>query len=287
MNTYVIGDVHGCYKTLDKLLTKIALNKNDKVIFTGDLVARGKGSLQVLDLILKNKNQMNSVLGNHDLHLLYLYHSKQKDTQNTHQLKEILCAKNSEEIFNYLTNRPLLITEKNTVISHAGIYPSWNIKKAQILAKEMEQKLNKEFFQNFSIMYGNMPNTWSDDLQGEQRYRFILNAFTRMRYVFYNKLGSNVKLDFSQNCNPKKLPQNSYLIPWFATNNSQIHKNIDLAHRVVFGHWSSLDCRCEFKDKIYNNYYALDSSCAWGDKLTALRIDKENNTTIISIKNIE
>jgi len=49
MSTYVIGDVHGCFDELKKLLKKISFNPSkDSIIFTGDLVNRGNQSLEVL-----------------------------------------------------------------------------------------------------------------------------------------------------------------------------------------------------------------------------------------------
>ena len=52
MACYVIGDVHGCFSALDKLLDKIQLTAEDRLIFLGDYVARGSDSLGVLRLIM-------------------------------------------------------------------------------------------------------------------------------------------------------------------------------------------------------------------------------------------
>ncbi len=53
MSTYVIGDVHGCFNELRRLLEKINFKKDeDKIIFIGDLVNRGTQSLEVLDFCL-------------------------------------------------------------------------------------------------------------------------------------------------------------------------------------------------------------------------------------------
>ena len=49
MATYLIGDVHGCYDELVALLHQVDFNfKKDTLWLTGDLVARGPGSLDVL-----------------------------------------------------------------------------------------------------------------------------------------------------------------------------------------------------------------------------------------------
>lgn len=62
MNYAIISDIHGCYKTLLKLLSEIP--KDHKVIFAGDLVDRGPQSRRVIEFAIKNN--IPCVLGNHD-----------------------------------------------------------------------------------------------------------------------------------------------------------------------------------------------------------------------------
>ena len=67
---YIIGDVQGCYDTLQKLLKKINFNEErDRLFFLGDLVNRGKKSLETLRFIYAIRENANMVLGNHDFHL--------------------------------------------------------------------------------------------------------------------------------------------------------------------------------------------------------------------------
>lgn len=65
---WVVGDVHGCYKTLKLLLSHLPDDAN--ICFTGDLVDRGPRSMQVLDLVMEKG--YDCVLGNHDLMFLSL-----------------------------------------------------------------------------------------------------------------------------------------------------------------------------------------------------------------------
>ena len=68
---YIIGDVQGCYDTLQKLLKKINYRKDkDRLFFLGDVVNRGNKSLETLRFIYSLKENANMVLGNHDFHLL-------------------------------------------------------------------------------------------------------------------------------------------------------------------------------------------------------------------------
>jgi serine/threonine protein phosphatase 1 len=59
---YIIGDVHGCYKTLLALVKQ--LPEKAKIVFVGDLINRGPQSKQVVDFVMKNG--YDCVLGNHE-----------------------------------------------------------------------------------------------------------------------------------------------------------------------------------------------------------------------------
>jgi serine/threonine protein phosphatase 1 len=62
---HIIGDVHGCYKTLIALVEK--LRKKDEeipIVFCGDLIDRGPKSKEVIDFAIDNN--FLCVLGNHE-----------------------------------------------------------------------------------------------------------------------------------------------------------------------------------------------------------------------------
>ena len=71
MATYVVGDVQGCFKTLERLLDKINFDpQKDFLWFIGDLVNVGKNSLKALKWAYKNRDSCNLLIGNHELNLL-------------------------------------------------------------------------------------------------------------------------------------------------------------------------------------------------------------------------
>ena len=108
MSTFVVGDVHGCFAQFLRLLDKMNFNPSeDKIILTGDLVNRGTESLAMINFCMANPN-IQTVLGNHDLYLLYLL----SVNKGKGKLKTIVEAKNSKKIYKWLISRPLFIKEK-------------------------------------------------------------------------------------------------------------------------------------------------------------------------------
>ena len=48
---YIIGEVHGCYKSLLALIEQFPNKQNSKIVFVGDLVDRGNYSYNVVKFI--------------------------------------------------------------------------------------------------------------------------------------------------------------------------------------------------------------------------------------------
>jgi len=66
--TVIIGDVHGCRMELEALLDRIHFGSGDRLVFVGDLIARGPDSLGVLDIARRTGAVI--VRGNHEQKLL-------------------------------------------------------------------------------------------------------------------------------------------------------------------------------------------------------------------------
>ena len=64
-NIWVIGDVHGHFKTLKHLVEKLNLNKHDIIILLGDLIDRGPTSADVVRYVRAEPN-IHSLRGNHE-----------------------------------------------------------------------------------------------------------------------------------------------------------------------------------------------------------------------------
>lgn len=258
MPTYVIGDVQGCYDDLQLLLKKIKFNQsNDKLIFCGDLVNRGGKSLKVLRWIYKNKDSCLVTLGNHDLSLMAQYYLPKLRKKRNLEFQKIFKAKECATIMNWLCKQNLVlnIEEYNSIVVHAGIHPFWSLKRAFKEAKRVEEKLMKNPVKVFENMFGAKPNHWSKSLKGTDRTRFVINSFTRIRYLYKNS-GLNFKAKGELETFPR-------LIPWFE---HESRKAIDPL--IIFGHWSALGLYYQ------NNTLCIDTGKVWGGKLTAVKLDK-------------
>src|ERR1700704_4140167 len=66
--TVIVGDVHGCREELELLLERVGFTTGDRLVFVGDLIARGPDSLGVLDVARRTGAIV--VRGNHEEKLL-------------------------------------------------------------------------------------------------------------------------------------------------------------------------------------------------------------------------
>jgi len=259
MATYCIGDVQGCFDELCELLAIISFNPHqDTLWFVGDLVNRGPKSLEVLRFI-KNLPHKIVVLGNHDLHLLN-YYNKIVDFEASH-LEAIVKAEDALLLINWLRKQPLMHYDAklNYILVHAGVYPEWNLRQVETLAREAEQVLRSDNYTDFlEHMYGDAPNKWSENLQGNDRVRFIINSFTRMRLC-----DANGNLDFTYTGPLDGKPKE--LMPWFKVPCRKIQNE-----KIVFGHWAALN---GVTDEA--NVFALDTGCVYGKALTAMRLEDQ------------
>jgi bis(5'-nucleosyl)-tetraphosphatase (symmetrical) len=259
MATYAVGDIQGCLDALKALLDEVKFTSADTLWVAGDLVNRGPNSLETLRFIKSLGDQSKVVLGNHDLHLLAL-HAKDAQLEPSNTLAPILAAHDKVPLLAWLQQQPLLQYDAafDTVMTHAGVPPCWNLQQAQQYAKELQDVLQSPqaslFFQ---AMYGNHPDLWHHDLKGMDRWRCITNYFTRMRFITPDgklDLTHNGKLDLTTN-------ESNSLMPWFNLPGA-------VTCRQVFGHWAALEGETG-KDHVIN----LDMGCVWGGRLKLICLE--------------
>jgi len=259
MARYAIGDIQGCCQELKALLARCRYSADrDELWFVGDLVNRGPQSVETLRFVRSLGASATVVLGNHDLHLLALVFSKRK-SKDGDTLDDILAAPDRDQLLEWLLGRPLAVYDepRGDFLVHAGLAPEWTPRAAAKLAREVEAVLRDDARTLFDSMYGNKPDRWSDSLRGMDRLRFVINAFTRMRYC-----RADGSMDLKMKAAPGEQPED--YIPWFDMPGRQSHEV-----RVVCGHWSTLG----YKKR--RDLLALDTGCVWGGSLTAVNLDAD------------
>lgn len=256
MAVYAIGDIQGCYDEFRRLLEVLNFDPGrDRLWLAGDLVNRGPQSLETLRFVKSLGTAAVCVLGNHDLHLIAgVVASRKFGRKDT--LTAVLQATDCDELIHWLRHRPLFHHDGGFCMLHAGLPPQWDLTQTLQIAAETEQALrgpdHELIFRN---LFGNQPCLWRDDLDYQQRLRFAVNCFTRLR--FCTAAG---ELEFTEKGAPGTQPAN--LLPWFAVPG---RNSVDM--KIIFGHWSTLG--------FYQGYncFSIDTGCLWGGQLTALRLD--------------
>jgi bis(5'-nucleosyl)-tetraphosphatase (symmetrical) len=268
MAIFAVGDIQGCYDDLRRLLDRLDFNPaEDRLWLTGDLVNRGPKSLETLRFVKGLGERAICVLGNHDLHLLAVA-AGHATLRPSDTLDAILAAQDRDDLLAWLRTRPLLYHDGalGYTLVHAGLPPQWDLTTAQACARELEAVLcGPDAAEFFTHMYGDQPDRWSPKLSGMARLRFIVNCFTRLRFV-----GPEGQLDLKHKGKPGS--QSAGFVPWFeapARASASLH--------VLFGHWSTLG------EVTGQTVYALDTGCVWGGRLSALRLDGDDSGAWYSV----
>jgi bis(5'-nucleosyl)-tetraphosphatase (symmetrical) len=256
MATYAIGDVQGCMGALRRLLDHIKFDQTqDRLWFVGDLVNRGPHSLEVLRFVKQLGSSAVAVLGNHDIHLLALWCHMTKPGQKD-TLQPILSAPDADELLHWLRFRPLLHTEGGHVMIHAGMLPSWSLAQATTLAREVEEALQRDNFQEMlPAIYFRKASVPSANLSTEERLGLTTNVLTRLRVC--TKAGVP---DFLFKGPPTEAPPGYF--PWF-----RIPDRATQHETIIIGHWSALGIVQE------KHLVALDGGCVWGRELVTMRLE--------------
>ena len=258
MALYLIGDVQGCDAALGQLLDTVAFSPSrDRLIVLGDLVNRGPASLAALRRLVALGDAAQTLLGNHDLHLLGLACG----VRRPHRLDtatDVLAAPEREALLRWLRQRPLAWREHDVLMVHAGVLPSWTCAQTLALAAEVQAVLRSADWADFlQQMYGNEPDRWQGDLQGADRLRVIVNALTRLRFCT-----PDGRMEFATKEGGAAAAPPGYL-PWFDVPGRRTAGEV-----LAFGHWSTLGW-------IDNRptLLSLDTGCVWGGCLTAVRLE--------------
>ena len=253
MATWVIGDIHGCFDSLQDLWSQLDLDPGeDRLWLVGDLVNRGPKNLEVLRWGRRLSGLMGErmavVLGNHDLHLLAVAAGinppKRLDT-----LDDIMTAPDRDELLGWLASRSLLYRHENVMMVHAGLLPDWSLEEAERRARELETALQTE---DRDLILARRPSEPLESRVEELRRTCLALSLLRTCNV------AGEMCDFSGS--PDEAPEGCR--PWF-----ELWPPLEHGITLICGHWAALGLH------LGPGLTLLDSGCVWGGALTAVRLE--------------
>lgn len=137
---YVFSDIHGCYETFQKLISRLSpLPEDDLLVFLGDYIDRGPDSRKVVEEIIRlgTRYRIITLMGNHEKMFLdslsggndltYYLVLGGKQTLASYGISE----KDFDNIGQYLSSRHLLFFQnllpywenEKYIFVHAGLRP--------------------------------------------------------------------------------------------------------------------------------------------------------------------
>jgi len=253
---FLIGDLQGCLEPFERLLAEIGFSPSrDRLHVLGDLVNRGPDSVGVLQRLRAMGDAVSFLLGNHDLHLLAVA-AGVRPPHRGDTLQAVLANPERDALLRFLRGGKLADRAHGWLLAHAGVLPQWDAEQTLALAAEVEALLRSDAFDDFvPRLYGNTPARWDDSLQGDDRWRVIINVLTRLRFCT-----PDGTMEFKVKDGAAAAPPG--YAPWF-----EIPSRCTAGVPIAFGHWSTLGL-IDRPDLL-----CLDTGCVWGGSLSAARID--------------
>jgi len=251
VTTFVIGDIHGCWRTLQRLLDRVGWDPvADELWLVGDLVNRGPQSLEVLRWAARQQ-RLVATLGNHDLHLLARA-AGMTEARREDSLEEVLDAADRDVLLAWLRRQPFVHRCGDLMMVHAGLSPAWEEAEVVELADQASARLSGGDGRGFLERLSARPRPrWRAGLEGDERLAAAVTLFTRVRVV-----GSDGRPELGFTGPPDRAPDGCR--PWFEES-----RVVGSGTRIVFGHWAQLGLRRS------GRLLCLDSGCVYGGSLTA------------------
>ena len=120
-HSLVVGDIHGCFDELMILLKKADYNPSEhQLILVGDLINKGPYSLKTLKFAYEN--QIQCVIGNHELKFIHFIEKGVKHPPKLDQLKNEMGA-DLVKWLDYIKSWPTFIEKEDFLVVHAGVVP--------------------------------------------------------------------------------------------------------------------------------------------------------------------
>lgn len=175
--TYAIGDIHGCYDQLMRLLVHCKAhsgNRTSKFVFLGDYIDRGPDSKKVVDLLIRaealSPGQFVCLKGNHEELFNNAAATAASDSQRMTWVQnggaetmESFDVTNPGDIPErhkiWLSSRPVTFNDGKRLFVHAGIKPGIPLaqQKERDLLWIREPFLSSSIDHGFLIVHGHTP----------------------------------------------------------------------------------------------------------------------------------
>jgi serine/threonine protein phosphatase 1 len=193
----VIGDIHGCFFTLKNLYSKIREKYSAIPVFsTGDLIDRGKYSLESVEFVFENKIQ--SILGNHELMFYSFFYEPEslaarswmfngsESTLKSYEQNMDIMRRHMKRLY----EMPLFFYLEDCFISHAGISQKYKAKKIVNMdgnSEEFESFFKSDMLNDFGLLWNR------DKLIDIQRLQIV--GHTKQQEVRYDKKANTYYID--------------------------------------------------------------------------------------------
>lgn len=166
--TIVVGDIHGCYDELMKLVKKVKLKKSDRVVSVGDLVSKGPKVREVLDLFMTDE-RFSTVIGNHDLLLRRFWNGEDIELKQAHKETHKNLRRKRDKYLHYLNSLPFIIDLGTHLVVHAGLRPNvelhsqttGDLTRIRVLGPDRESEEGTPWYHVYSgektVIFGHWP----------------------------------------------------------------------------------------------------------------------------------
>lgn len=173
MRKFTISDIHGCKKTFEALLDKIAFSKNDELYLLGDYIDRGPDSKGVLDKIMQLQQddyKVKCLRGNHEQMLLdeliapatkgWIRHG---GLQTLNSFGAIDFDDIPQKYFDFMKNLSYYFEVDDYILVHAGVNFKINDplqdETSMLWLRHWIKDIDYQWLGNRKIIHGHTPNT--------------------------------------------------------------------------------------------------------------------------------
>jgi serine/threonine protein phosphatase 1 len=204
---FFIGDIHGCSRTLRKLIEAIGLRKNDRIYCIGDYIDRGADSKGVVDFILElraNNYQVYTLRGNHEQMLLDSENGPDEFSlwlmnggETTLKSFDINSVNDLDPVYlEFFKDTEFYVKTDEFIAVHAGLDFSLPdpLYDAESMLWIREPVADKSFLQNRILIHGHTP--MDREYLLSQKFESPLNIDGGCVYKHKEGMGNLFALDF-------------------------------------------------------------------------------------------